>query len=283
MGKTELKRNSELAHFLRSRRERITPRQVGLAEGGRRRTPGLRRGEVAMLAGVSLEWYTYLEQGRLIHVSTEFLESLAIALQLNDEERKHMFLLAHRQPPPVKPILQSVVSPVLQRFLDELDTSPGCVMDARMNIIAWNAAMCVLNGDLNHASERERNLLWSTFTSADFRKMKGDLWEEHAQRTVAQFRAEYARHVDDPWWSEQVIALSEASEEFRVYWDLHDVLNYSKAHKTIHHPIVGELAFDYISFKPSDTPDLQISIHIPLDDGVTKAKIQKVMKGMSET
>ncbi|GGA25549.1 helix-turn-helix transcriptional regulator [Paenibacillus physcomitrellae] len=278
MENKESNRNWELAHFLRSRRERITPGQAGLPEGGRRRTPGLRRGEVASLAGVSLEWYTFLEQGRPIHVSTEVLESLAIALQLDDKERKHMFLLAHRQPPPVKQIPQSKVSPVLQRFLDGLETSPACVMDARMNIVAWNAAMYILYEGLDQFSERERNLLWSTFISQDFRQMKQEQWEDHARRTVAQFRTEYARHVDDPWWREQVAALSEASEEFRRYWELHDVLEYSYAHKIMHHPLLGELAFDYVTFQPSDAPDLQVSIHIPLEDGTTEEKIKQFLK-----
>lgn len=280
LGTLVTNRNIELAHFLRNRRERITPKQVGLPGGGRRRTPGLRRGEVAELSGVSLEWYTFLEQGRPIHVSKEVLENLAIALQMDDKEREHMFLLAHRQPPPVKQTEQSKVSSVLQRFLDELGTSPGCALDARMNIVAWNKAMCVLHGDLSRASERERNLLWFTFTSSDFRQMKGDQWEEHARRTVAQFRAEYARHVDDRWWQEQVAALSEASDEFRTYWEFHDVLNYSYAHKIIHHRDAGELKFDYIAFQQSDNPDLQITIHIPLDNE-TKAKIQKLLEAES--
>ncbi|NBD27162.1 helix-turn-helix transcriptional regulator [Paenibacillus glycinis] len=276
--KTDMNRTSELAHFLRNRRERITPAQAGLPEAGRRRTPGLRRGEVAMLAGVSLEWYTFLEQGRAIHVSAEVLESLAVALQMDDAERRHMFLLAHRQPPPEKPVPQSKVSPVLQRFLDELGLSPACAMDVRMTIVAWNAAMYVLSGDLSQCSERERNLLWITFASAEFRRMKGDQWEEHARRTVAQFRADYARHVDDPWWGELVAALSEASEEFRAYWARHDVMDYSQAHKIMLHPTVGELTFDYVAFQPLEAADLQIAIHIPRDDGVTKARIRQLME-----
>ncbi|MBD2870527.1 helix-turn-helix domain-containing protein [Paenibacillus sp. IB182493] len=282
MAKTERERNRELAHFLRNRRERMTPSQVGLPEAGRRRTPGLRRGEVAMLAGVSLEWYTYLEQGRPIHASAEVLESLAAALRMDAAERRHMFLLAHRQPPPEKPAPQSEVSPALQRLLDELGTSPACVMDARMNIVAWNAAMYVLQGDLKGMQERDRNLLWGTFMSADFRKRKGDEWEEHARRTVAQFRAEYARHVDDPWWSDHVQALSEASGEFRSYWERHDVLEYSNARKIFRHPLVGDLTFEYLSFRPLDRTDLRLSVHVPLDDE-TKAKILKVLDGLNES
>jgi transcriptional regulator with XRE-family HTH domain len=280
MSKSELNRYSELAHFLRNRRDRMTPKQAGLPEVGRRRTPGLRRGEVATLAGVSLEWYTYLEQGRHIQVSTEVLESLAGALQLDAAERKHMFLLAHRQPPPEQSRIQSDVSPILQRFLESLGYSPGAVMDARMNIVAWNVAFSAVFGDLDKISKVERNFLWGTFISTDFRKMKGDQWEEHARRTVAQFRARYAISIDDPWWNEQIEALSNISHEFKDYWDLHDVEDTSDVHKIIHHPLVGDLAFDYISFQPLDTAaDLLIAIHVPIDDGVTADKIRMLVEG----
>jgi transcriptional regulator with XRE-family HTH domain len=284
MSKSELNRYSELAHFLRNRRERLTPKQAGLPDAGRRRTPGLRRGEVAMLTGVSLEWYTYLEQGRDIHVSTEVLEGLAKALQLDAVERKHMFLLAHRQPPPEQLRTQTEVSPILQRFLDSLGTSLGCAMDARMNIVAWNRAFCAVNVDYDKLPEQERNFVWITFMSEDFRKIKGDQWEAHARRTIAQFRAGYARFVDDPWWSEQVEALSNLSHEFREYWELHDVLDTPDAYKVIQHPIVGELAFDHISFQPLEiAADLQISIHVPLNDGITENKIRKLLERQVST
>ncbi|MBO7746256.1 helix-turn-helix domain-containing protein [Paenibacillus sp. MWE-103] len=277
MDKTaEAVRNRELAHFLRNRRERITPAEAGLPQAGRRRTPGLRRGEVAQLAGVSLEWYTFLEQGRPIQASAEVLESLAIALRMDAAERRHMFLLAHKQPPPEKPAAQSEVGSGVRLLLDELAASPACAMDARMNIVAWNAAMRVLYGDLDRTTETERNLLWHTFLSADFRRLKGDEWDEHARRTVAQFRAEMARHPGDPWWSGHVAAVSEASAEFRDLWERHDVLDYSNARKIMHHPVAGPLAFEYVAFQPLDAPDLQVGIHVPLDEE-TKRKIRKLL------
>ena len=156
MNQLELNRHHELAEFLRSRRARLSPEQVGLPRGMRRRTPGLRREEVAMLAGVSPEWYTWLEQGRDINVSAQLLESLARVLQLDANEREHLFLLALRQSPLVETYTPPNISPTLQAFLDSLGTSPACVVDARTNVIAGNAAYCaVFVGDFTKGTERE--------------------------------------------------------------------------------------------------------------------------------
>src|SRR5579859_6709525 len=135
MNQQDLDRQHELAAFLRSRRARVAPEQVGFARGTRRRTPGLRREEVALLAGVSPEWYIWLEQGRDIHVSVQFLESLARALQLDANERAHLFVLAHSQPPPVETFIPPTISPALQQFLDHLGTIPASIVDARLNIV----------------------------------------------------------------------------------------------------------------------------------------------------
>src|SRR5689334_13231533 len=186
----ELDRHHELAAFLRSRRARLLPEQVGLPSGARRRTPGLRREEVAMLAGVSPEWYTWLEQGRDINVSMQLLESLARVLQLDANEREHLFLLALRQSPPIEKIYTPpTVSPILQAFLDNLGISPACVVDARTNIIAWNAAYwAVFVGDSTARTERERNLIWRIFTNPASRRAN-EHWKEIARAYVAQFRA----------------------------------------------------------------------------------------------
>ena len=140
MNQLDLDRHHELADFLRSRRARLSPEEVGLPRGTRRRTPGLRREEVAMLAGVSPEWYTWLEQGRDINVSMQVLDSLARVLQLDANERQHLYLLVLRQLPPVETYSPPTVSPTIQAFLDTLVTSPACVVDARTNVIGWNAA-----------------------------------------------------------------------------------------------------------------------------------------------
>ncbi|MEH7590115.1 helix-turn-helix transcriptional regulator [Priestia megaterium] len=272
----KLDRYKELARFLRTRRERITPKQVGLPESGRRRTPGLRRGEVALLADVGLDWYTYLEQGRHINVSTEVLERIAIALRLNESERRHLFFLARKQMPLVETKVSAQVSQALQSFLDSQKTSPANVMDARMNIIAWNAAYCVLNGDLALLSDKERNFVWMTFTSPRFRYIKGDQWEMHARRIAAKFHAGYACHVDDPWWSEQFDALCQASPEFQEFWESHEILDAIDATKELRCPNLGILNFDHVSFQYLEDPSLTVSIHVPHRDG-TVEKMQRLL------
>src|SRR5258708_16847483 len=133
-------RVQELGDFLRTRRGRIAPERVGLPRGERRRTPGLRRAEVAQLAGVSVDWYTWLEQGRPISVSIQVLECLVQALQLDANEREHLFFLAHQQPPPQGTPLRETVSATLQHFLDHLDPSPAFAIGPRWDIVAWNEA-----------------------------------------------------------------------------------------------------------------------------------------------
>ncbi|GAA4874860.1 helix-turn-helix transcriptional regulator [Paenibacillus vulneris] len=273
---SSLDRYGELSRFLRTRRERITPKQVGLPETGRRRTPGLRRSEVAMLADVGLDWYTCLEQGRPINASAEVLDRIAGVLRLNESERRHLFHLARKQIPLNETMKPSKVTPALQRFLDSQHLSPANVMDGRMNIIAWNEAYCALNGDLATMSERERNFVWMTFTSARFRYIKGDEWEQHAKRITAKFHAGYARHFDDPWWSGQYEALCQASSEFREFWDSHEVLDAIDAPKALQCPNLGTLNFDLVSFQYSDDANLTVSIHVPHPDG-TVEKMQQLL------
>ncbi|MFB9330877.1 helix-turn-helix transcriptional regulator [Paenibacillus aurantiacus] len=272
----KLDRYEELARFLRTRRERLTPKQVGLPESGRRRTPGLRRGEVALLADVGLDWYTYLEQGRPINVSAEVLERIATVLRLDESERKHLFLLARKQLPLTETRGSAKGSQALQSFLDSQPTSPANVMDARMNIIAWNTAYCALNGDLAAMSDKERNLVWMTFTSPRFRYIKGDQWEMHARRIAAHFHSGYARHVDDPWWSEQFEALCQTSPEFQEFWKSHEVLDAIDAPKALRCPNLGTLNFDHVSFQYLEDPSLTVSIHVPHRDG-TVEKMQQLL------
>ncbi|MGG0717528.1 helix-turn-helix transcriptional regulator [Robertmurraya massiliosenegalensis] len=281
MSKSNSNRHQELAHFLRNRRERLSPKLFGLPEE-RRRTPGLRRGEVATLAGISLEWYTYLEQGRDINVSTEVLESLARTLQLNDSERKHLFLLAHRQQPPERLNNRNgMVSEKLQRLLDSFGIAPAAVMDTKMNILAWNASFSAVHGNYDLLSEKERNLLWITFTSKSFRILKGEQWEDHAKRTIAKFRAGFAKYLDDPWWTNQVEQLSIKSEEFEAYWQQYDVLDDQDAYKMLNHPEVGVLTFDHLTLQPLGYPELEVSVHIPLKDNQTENRINILMKNHS--
>ncbi|MDD9271746.1 helix-turn-helix transcriptional regulator [Paenibacillus sp. GCM10023248] len=271
-----LDRYEELSRFLRSRRERMTPKQAGLPGSGRRRTPGLRRSEVALLADVGLDWYTYLEQGRHINVSAEVLDRIAEVLRLEESERRHLYHLARKEFPLINTQQPSKVTTELQRFLDSQNLSPSNVMDARMNIIAWNEAYCALNGDLAAISDRERNFVWMTFTSPRFRYVKGEQWELHARRIVANFHAGYGRHGDDLWWSEQFEALSQVSREFREFWDSQEVLDAIDAPKTLHCPNLGKLNFDLVSFQYLNDANLTVSIHVPHQDG-TVEKMQRLL------
>ena len=276
----ELNRHHELAEFLRNRRARVSPEQVGLPRGTRRRTPGLRRGEVAQLSGVSLEWYTWLEQGRDIHVSGQVLESLASVLQLDANERAHLFLLALGQPPPVETFSPPTISPTLQQFLHQLGSSPACVVDPRLTVVAWNAACRVVFGDFTTRSERERNLIWLLFTAP--LRQANEEWEELARVYLAQFRAGYGRFINDPWWATQIAELSRISPEFRELWACHDVLNVSEGRKRMHHPLAGELIFDFLWFHTVDSSDLRLLIHTPRSNSGTAEKIERLLTLESE-
>ena len=282
MNQLELERHQELAAFLRNRRARVAPEDVGLPRGTRRRTPGLRREEVAILAGVSPEWYTWLEQGRDINVSGQLLESLARVLQLEPNEREHLFLLALRQSPPVEMYTPPKVSRTLQAFLDSLWTSPACVVDARTNVIAGNAAYgVVFVGDLRAATERERNLMWRIFTNPAARHVN-EQWKEIARVYVAHFRAGYGRFINDPWWAKQIAELSEISPEFKELWAQHDVLTLSEGHKAFHHPIVDKLDFDILWLQTADSRDLRLLIHTPRIGSGTAEKIERLLELQAE-
>jgi transcriptional regulator with XRE-family HTH domain len=280
MNQLELDRHHELAEFLRSRRARLSPELVGLPSGTRRRTPGLRRGEVAMLAGVSPEWYTWLEQGRDMNVSVQLLESLARVLRLDANERAHLFLLALRQPPPVETFSPPTISPTVHQFLNQLGTIPACVVDTRLNVVAWNKAHCVVFGYYATMSERERNLIWRLFTSPS--RQRNEEWEELARVYLAQFRAGYGRFINDPWWANQIAELNRISPEFRELWARHDVLNVSEGRKSMHHPLAGELTFDFLWFQTVDSRDLRLLIHTPRSNSGTADKIERLLAFESE-
>jgi transcriptional regulator with XRE-family HTH domain len=273
-------RHHELAAFLRSRRARILPEQVGFPRGTRRRTPGLRRAEVALLAGVTPEWYSRLEQGRDIHVSVQLLESLASVLQLDTDERTYLFLLALNQPPPIKTFSPMTITPTFQQFLQQLGTTPACVVDARLNVVEWNAAfhvtMGVRSGYSAMMSERERNMIWRLFASPLLRK-ESEEWEKLARVFLAQFRAGYGRFINDPWWSTQIAELSRISPAFRELWARHDVLNRPEGWKSVQHPLVGELLLDFFLLQADDSCDLRLLIYSPRSNSGTAEKIERLL------
>jgi transcriptional regulator with XRE-family HTH domain len=277
----ERQRIQELGDFLRTRRDRLLPEQVGLPAGGRRRTPGLRRTEVAQLAGVSVDWYTWLEQGRPISVSIQVLESLVQALRLNANEREHLFFLAHQQPPPDTTPPRETVSATLQHFLDHHEVSPAFAIGARWDLVAWNESARVVLHDFSQMTARERNVVWMTFASATHRQLVID-WEQHARRILAQFRTSYGRFPDDPWLTELIKDLLAISPEFRAWWSDHEVLRGPEGKKELNHPQVGHLVFEHLMLQVYDVPDLKVVVYTPTDEANTSAKIHQLLH-MQET
>lgn len=214
-GRNLSRTRSDLSEFLVRHRNKLTPADVGLPVTSRRRTPGLRREEVAALAGVGLTWYTWFEQGRDIHVSEKFLLSVAHALKLDDAECSHLFLLAHRRPPPPEAHQWSNVTPLIQRLLDELP-QPAYVLNLRWDVVAWNAAAdgLFMFGIRDRAV---RNLFRMVFVDAELRRRLPD-WQTDAPRLLAQFRYDLAVAPDDPAMRLLVEDLMELSADFRRWW-----------------------------------------------------------------
>lgn len=236
-------RRRELADFLRSRRERIAPEDVGLPPAPRRRTPGLRREEVATLAGVGVTWYTWLEQGRDINASQQVLDAVARTLLLDPHERDHLFRLADT-PDGTGQADCSPLPPTAQLLLDKLNPYPACIRNARYDILAYNQAFDLLMGPLGDLPFEERNSLWRMFTAPSCRAATLD-WEEGTRRMVAEYRAAMAEHVAEPAWKCLVTRLTRASPEFAELWERHEVASPENLTKRFMHPEVGLLKLNY--------------------------------------
>lgn len=257
-------RRAELAAFLRSRRERITPEQVGLPRGTRRRTPGLRREEVAHLGAVGVTWYTWLEQARDIHVSPQVLDAVARALLLDRAERNHLFVLAGEvDPQPGKEC--TGVSRELRQILEQLAPFPAVVQNSRFDILAYNATYGQLLCDLDALPEEDRNCLWLVFTHPQWRASVVDL-DATMRVMAAKFRASMAEHVAEPAWKALVARLTEASAEFREIWAQHEVVRPVSSVKCFRHPRVGVLQLTATSLWTGPTPGSKLLSYTPVDE-----------------
>jgi len=211
---------TDLAAFLRAHRERLSPADVGLPSGNRRRTPGLRREEVAALAGVGLTWYTWLEQGRDIGVSAAFLDSLTRVLKLDAAERRHLFLLAHERPPAEPGKTWCVLPPLVRRLMHDLP-HPAFVLNLRWDVLGFNACADRLFAFGSHGPER-RNLLWLLFTDPVLRERVHD-WDEQAPAMLSSFRRDFARATQEADIHALVDELERVSPEFKAGWRRHEV------------------------------------------------------------
>jgi transcriptional regulator with XRE-family HTH domain len=257
-------RRRELATFLRNRRERLTPEQVGLPEGGRRRTPGLRREEVATLAGVGVTWYTWLEQGRDIRASEQVLGAIAGTLRLDPYERTHLFTLAGVSAPTKQPDCTAVPAG-MQAVLRKLEPFPATVQNARYDILAWNRSYDELMGGVSDLPFEDRNSLLILFTNTEFRR-RALTWAESAPQMVAQFRASLAEHLTEPCWKALLKRLKHESPEFARMWQAHEVRPARNHTKTFRHPQAGVLRFDYTNLWTGQRSGLRMTTYAPADE-----------------
>jgi transcriptional regulator with XRE-family HTH domain len=273
-------RRNELAAFLRSRRERVTPEDVGLPSGSRRRTAGLRREEVAQLAGVGVTWYTWLEQGRPIRASVSVLEAVARTLGLDPTERQHLFRLA--EVPDMAPADHASPSlrPQIQVVLDGLNPMPASVVTERFDILAWNAAYATLIPRTAGDSPAARNALLYCFSKPDCCSVLENRDDQRAA-LVAQLRAAYGHHVGDPAWTAFIRRLEAASPEFAAMWATQDVAHPHYHRKVFRHPLYPRLEMTTASFAVQTAPGTRMVVYTP-DNEATRAAMERLVADQAE-
>ncbi|WP_417280064.1 helix-turn-helix transcriptional regulator [Celeribacter sp.] len=233
----------DLAEFLRHKRASVQPEDVGLPRSARRRTPGLRREEVATVAGIGLSWYTWLEQGRDIRVSAHLLDSVARALRMSPEERQHLYLLAQNRPPSAPADTWCEMPPLIRVLLDDLTQRPAFVMNLRWDVIGWNAAGDGLFGFSDYPKD-QRNMLWMYFADERLSCRVQD-WPRQAAQIVASFRRDYAAGHHRSDMQDLADHLQTASRTFRRLWRDHDVQGRCEGRRSFEMPDRGQVAFDH--------------------------------------
>ncbi|MGD6752090.1 helix-turn-helix transcriptional regulator [Streptomyces sp. BH105] len=270
-------RRTELAAFLRSRRERIWPERAGLPRTARRRTPGLRREEVAHLSAVGVTWYTWLEQGRAINVSPGVLDAIARALQMDPTERAHAFALAGSTDPHAETVCPAV-TPTMLRLMEGLSPYPASLQNARYDVLASNPAYAAVFGDPAELAPDERNCMWLLAMSDRWRDQFLDR-DEMLRDLAAKYRTSMAEHVAEPAWKARVARLLEASAEFRAIWERHEVAPMVPHVKRYRHPEVGLLRLEHRNLWLSpESGAYRLVAYVPADDetGVRLEKLAAV-------
>jgi transcriptional regulator with XRE-family HTH domain len=266
----------ELADFLRARRESIRPEQVGLPTGRGRRTPGLRREEVALLAGVSVTWYTWLEQGRRINASDDVLLAIGRALRLDEAGRAH--LLALTEPGTAAVDAPREAPSALIRLLDALMPAPAYVLGPHWEFVAWNEAQERLYPRLVELEPPRCNLLWVLFADPATRELIVD-WDIHARQALAEFRAATSSLRHDDAMVELVDLVTAESEEFAAWWPQHDVSDFETRLRRFAHPAAGELTFEYQQLTPAEWPTLRVvaQLAVPGDDSAQRLAVRRYL------
>jgi transcriptional regulator with XRE-family HTH domain len=274
MAASPVPNDNPLGAYLRDRRSRLDPATLGFP-ASRRRTPGLRREEVAQRANISATWYTWLEQGRGGAPSADVLNRIARALMLTDVEREHIFLLGLGRTPEVRYQASEGVTPRLQRVLDALETSPALVKTLTWDVVAWNRAAAAVLIDYGALPPERRNILRNMFGNARVRDAQYD-WESVARFVVAAFRADVVRAGATAQASALVEELSAASVDFARLWADNDVGHYGDGVKNLRHPVLGPISFEYSSFAVDGRPDLGLIVYNPATDD-DAARIRRML------
>lgn len=272
-------RRQALSVFLRTQREKLSPADVGLPEGTRRRTPGLRREEVAQLAGVSHTWYTWLEQGREITVSPSVLDGIAAALRLTPDERKYLFSLAQETSSSLgaRPDELPMVSPSLRMILQELTYCPTIISDRRCHIVGWNEAASHVFLDFERIPPEERNLIRLVFARKEFQRLAIN-WEQFASGFLAIFRAYYGQYVEDDWYEKFLDEMRTVHPDFNRLWEQSKVSSAPEVVLEFRHAKARKMQFQLTSLQVHGGADLRCSIYTPAPDTPTKAKLKRLME-----
>jgi transcriptional regulator with XRE-family HTH domain len=260
----DMVQREELGSFLRARREATDPVAVGLRPGPRRRTPGLRREELAQLSGISVTWYTWLEQGRQISVSREVIESLARVLRMTPPEREHLFTVAGLALPP-RTVGPPDVDDTLRRLVQTLDPSPAFVVNPWWDLLTYNETYSYLHGGLDARPPAERNVLWLFFATDPARSLVVN-WPEEARQLVGQLRARLAQYPGDPRGPEIVAALTAASPRFAELWQEHGTARFRGYRKEYRHPVMGPLSLDIIALATASDEQQRLIVLLPGDE-----------------
>ncbi|ANF96818.1 helix-turn-helix transcriptional regulator [Paenibacillus bovis] len=272
-----------LSAFLKSQRSKILPTSVGLTAGTRRRTPGLRREEVAQLAGVSTTWYTWLEQGRDIQVSASVLENVAAALQLNSDERRYLFSLALDKGHGVTPIAEELphISPSLTKILEQLKYCPTIVSDRHCQIVGWNEAAQHVFLDFEQIPESQRNMISLLFARKEFRRLAVN-WDDFAGDFLSIFRAYYGQYVEDEWYEQFLNEMMSLYPDFRSLWQHSKVSSAPQVVIEFRHARGGKMLFELTSLVVQGSGDLRCSIYTPVQDSATEVKLMALMERSRE-
>ncbi|MDR9854473.1 helix-turn-helix transcriptional regulator [Paenibacillus sp. VCA1] len=268
-----------LSAFLTEQRAKIQPETVGLPSGGRRRTPGLRREEVAQLAGVSSTWYTWLEQGRDINVSSSVLDCIASALRLTPDERKYLFALAMETP--ASSILtqqeEPKISPSLQKMVDELHYCPTIISDRHCQIVGWNRAASHVFLAFERIPPEQRNMIRLLFTRKEFRRLAVN-WEHFVMGFLSIFRSYYGQYVEDAWYEQFLQEMEQVDPEFLPLWKHSQVSSAPEVVIEFRHAKMGKMLFDLTSLQVQGGADLRCSVYTPAAGSSTEAKLKRLMK-----